>query len=456
LTGGTYFIVGTFHQDKYWGYGTIGAAVGNQPPNWNRSIKFIVHKDSKIWYAGLEGTVAYKELESQLPSHFPSLSPQSPLADDFKFPWSASQIWCYTSSWHSGWSVDFAPSSSVPSAERWFLSSSEGYLTLTCDDNYQASVQVQNGSLGNMGYAHLDSSTIPDGIVNTDILQGQKLARAYDGTQGAGWYDIGQPWPWPSCTPDGSCHWSKPRSGCCYLQYMTSCGAGTGAHFHWTLPGSNTTVDGWTIGADGIWRKSGEADRGVGSCFASSNTSDNTSPTTEITSGPNGWITTDSATFNWSGSDNKTSTGDLVYSYKLDSGSWSSWTSSTSKTYNNLSDGSHTFKVKAKDEAGNEDESPASRRFSVDTADPNAPTIHPGCNASDSQWQNTCRDPDFSWRATDPNGSDGSGIDQTPTPGTPPPAIIPPPGVTPPPTIPVPSPTPTAWRDIICTSRRGT
>jgi len=49
--------------------------------------------------------------------------------------------------------------------------------------------------------------------------------------------------------------------------------------------------------------------------------------------------------------------------------------------------------------------------FGYDTVRPNAPSINPGCNAPNNQWQNTCRDPSFTWSAIDPNGSDGSGIE---------------------------------------------
>ena len=95
-------------------------------------------------------------------------------------------------------------------------------------------------------------------------------------------------------------------------------------------------------------------------------------PETTITSGPTGWINTASATFTWTGTDDTTSTGNLVYSYRLDGGAWSTFSSGTKIALDSLSDGSHTFEVKAKDEAGNEDQSPASQSFSVDTV---APTI---------------------------------------------------------------------------------
>ena len=90
-------------------------------------------------------------------------------------------------------------------------------------------------------------------------------------------------------------------------------------------------------------------------------------PTTSIKSGPSGTITDNDVTFTYSGSDNETSTSDLVYSYYLDglSSTWSSYSGSTFTRYPNLKNGSYTFKVRAKDEAGNVDASPATRSFSV-------------------------------------------------------------------------------------------
>ncbi|MCK4731542.1 MAG: right-handed parallel beta-helix repeat-containing protein [Methanophagales archaeon] len=94
---------------------------------------------------------------------------------------------------------------------------------------------------------------------------------------------------------------------------------------------------------------------------------DTTPPDTEIISGPSGNINYDDVTFLWTGSDDVTPTSELVYSYYLqgyDIG-WSDWTSDTSKTYNDLSYGDYVFKVKAKDQAGNIDSSPAERQFTI-------------------------------------------------------------------------------------------
>jgi hypothetical protein len=98
--------------------------------------------------------------------------------------------------------------------------------------------------------------------------------------------------------------------------------------------------------------------------------SDTTPPDTQILSQPTDPTNSDSASFTWTGSDNVTLTANLVYSYQLDGGGWSGWASSTSTTYSSLADGPHTFEVKAKDEAENEDLTPASWTWNIDATPP--------------------------------------------------------------------------------------
>jgi hypothetical protein len=98
--------------------------------------------------------------------------------------------------------------------------------------------------------------------------------------------------------------------------------------------------------------------------------SDTTPPDTQILTYPADPTNSDSASFTWTGSDNITLTANLVYSYQLDGGGWSSWASSTSTSYSSLADGPHTFEVKAKDEAGYEDLTPASWTWNIDATPP--------------------------------------------------------------------------------------
>ncbi|HEX77410.1 MAG TPA: PQQ-binding-like beta-propeller repeat protein [Dehalococcoidia bacterium] len=91
---------------------------------------------------------------------------------------------------------------------------------------------------------------------------------------------------------------------------------------------------------------------------------DTTPPIGTITVYPSGEIGYNQATFEWTGEDNISSTADLLYSYRLDSNPWSEWTSNTSITYT-LTNGPHSFSVRAKDEVGNIEPTPPECSFAV-------------------------------------------------------------------------------------------
>jgi hypothetical protein len=83
---------------------------------------------------------------------------------------------------------------------------------------------------------------------------------------------------------------------------------------------------------------------------------------------------------------------------------------SGSTTLSAAGQGQHTLYVQAWDNAGNASEIASTGWFGYDISRPNPPAINAGCSAYNNQWQNTCRDPNFTWGATDSNGSSGSGI----------------------------------------------
>jgi hypothetical protein len=87
-------------------------------------------------------------------------------------------------------------------------------------------------------------------------------------------------------------------------------------------------------------------------------------PETAITGGPSGATSSSSATFRFSSTDTA-----ATFQCKLDDRNWSSCGSG--KTYTGLPQGSHTFRVRAKDSAGTKDPSPAARTWKVDTVAPN-------------------------------------------------------------------------------------
>ncbi len=89
---------------------------------------------------------------------------------------------------------------------------------------------------------------------------------------------------------------------------------------------------------------------------------DKTAPQTKIKSGPSGSTNSRKAKFAFSSSESGSK-----FQCKLDGKAWSSCNSP--KTYKNLKSGKHTFKVRARDKAGNTDQSPAKRSWHVESHD---------------------------------------------------------------------------------------
>jgi len=91
---------------------------------------------------------------------------------------------------------------------------------------------------------------------------------------------------------------------------------------------------------------------------------DTVPPTISISSPSNGQtVTVDDVAVSWSGSD--ADSGIDYYEVRIDSGSWIYKATSTSHTFSNLADGSHTAEVRAWDNAGNSNSD--SVTFTVDT-----------------------------------------------------------------------------------------
>jgi hypothetical protein len=96
---------------------------------------------------------------------------------------------------------------------------------------------------------------------------------------------------------------------------------------------------------------------------------DTTPPETRITSGPSGTVNTTSARFSFS------SEAGATFECRRDGAAFSACTSP--KSYTALTNGRHTFSVRARDGAGNVDATPASRTWTVDTIKPTVVPISP-------------------------------------------------------------------------------
>jgi len=92
---------------------------------------------------------------------------------------------------------------------------------------------------------------------------------------------------------------------------------------------------------------------------------DNTPPDTQITSGPSGVIQVASATFTFTGTDFLTPVASLRFAWRVDGGAFAPFDPQPTAPLTGLSEGLHTFEVKALDLAGNEDPTPAVRTFTV-------------------------------------------------------------------------------------------
>lgn len=123
---------------------------------------------------------------------------------------------------------------------------------------------------------------------------------------------------------------------------------------------------------------------GNSSSVSTTFTVDVTPPDTQIVSGPEGTISATSATFTFTGTDNLTASQDLQFAWHLDSGPFSPFSPQRQVSFTGLSPGPHTFEVKARDLAGNEDLSPAARSFTISTLQvritqpPNGATVSAG------------------------------------------------------------------------------
>lgn len=129
----------------------------------------------------------------------------------------------------------------------------------------------------------------------------------------------------------------------------------------------NTTAA--SVGA-GTWQvvasapdPAGNVGRDTQDLTVQTTTPDTTAPETTIDSGPSGSISSDSATFAFGSSEQG-----LTFHCELDGGGFAACTSPQS--YSGLSEGERTFSVRATDAAGNTAASPATRTFTVDTAEP--------------------------------------------------------------------------------------
>lgn len=115
-------------------------------------------------------------------------------------------------------------------------------------------------------------------------------------------------------------------------------------------------------------------------------------PETWITSSPDSIALFNTFAIKWAGSDNATLSNKLMFSYFLEGfdADWSPYLWDVKRRFMYMPDGAYTFFVKSKDEAGNEDPTPAVCSFTVAVSDQRSITVTRPLDGEilpDSTWQ---------------------------------------------------------------------
>ena len=158
----------------------------------------------------------------------------------------------------------------------------------------------------------------------------------------------------------------------------------SGGNWSYAFPASSFPADGSYTVHIRAHDNAGNTETGPSRSF----TIDNVAPNTTVDSGPSNPSASADASFAFSASE-----GSSTFECELDGGGFSSCASP--KSYTSLSDGSHTFKVRAVDAAGNTDATPAQSTWSIDTVAPSSAVTFPGAGAfyRTSTWNAGCATP---------------------------------------------------------------
>ncbi|MGH9196497.1 MAG: carboxypeptidase regulatory-like domain-containing protein, partial [Acidimicrobiia bacterium] len=243
--------------------------------------------------------------------------------------------------------------------------------------------------------------------VNQFLIVGERFSESYAGVRVGPNGQVLDPQPFPipgaDTTPPQTTITSAPpvkvNSSSATFEFSSSEGGST---FECRLDGgafsactSPTTYTGLSEGNHTFEVTATDAAGNTDASSASwSWTVDVTAPETTISDGPPSTTNNTSASFSFSSSELGSS-----FQCQLDGAGFAAC--SSPNAYSGLADGGHVFEVKSTDPAGNQDSTPASRSWTVDTTGPGAPTLSSPLNGSSTS--NT--KPTFDWSdVVDPSG----------------------------------------------------
>jgi hypothetical protein len=138
-----------------------------------------------------------------------------------------------------------------------------------------------------------------------------------------------------------------------------------------TFTSTHSPGDTFPVGTTTVTYTATDACGNTSTCTFDVTVNDAEPPTTVFEATPPDPDNDDTPYFEWSGTDNNgcTAPANLVFSNRLDGGAWSAWSSPMFTTLTGLPEGTHTFEVRAMDEAGNI-ETTASYTWLLDLTNP--------------------------------------------------------------------------------------
>jgi hypothetical protein len=180
----------------------------------------------------------------------------------------------------------------------------------------------------------------------------------------------------------GSVAANDTTTGNSNISSLTCSGASVGAITGLGTPSASAPVTVTGEGPHSVICTAGDSAGNSGAASGSSNTAtvniDSLAPNTSITANPSNPTNSTSASFSFNGTDPAPSSGGPTFECSLDGPNFAACTSP--QTYSSLTDGSHTFSVRAKDTAGNIDATPATFTWTIDTKPPKITVSFPAPN----------------------------------------------------------------------------
>ena len=267
---GYYAISGLRKEDNWLFASVVGLQNLNADLSWNlfdNGVWFglvLLRQDEDGRYTGaVEGATQFSRLLAEVPKEILSDEAKQDLdplqrclsiaSTSYRFPWESGTMMYYGPKgvhdaefphWVPGWkAVDFVSdgNTSAGHAPNHLLAAAAGTIGPVCDDGTSVAILVHTSDLL---YAHL--------LYNSNLETGKYFSQGEE---------IGQLRPGD---------FSPPEPNCGYADNWDD-----EFHVHWGFPDTGSfQVEDWTLNlSDGLWRRDGEAPRGVGNWFLASGSS---------------------------------------------------------------------------------------------------------------------------------------------------------------------------------------